>query len=56
MGMIGKRVESVQTGEPGTVTKVINRCYWVAMDDGRNMSGHKQYWKATKKQLETEAT
>jgi hypothetical protein len=46
--MKGKRVACKQTGEQGTVTKVIGKCLWVAMDDGRELSGAKQYFKVLK--------
>jgi hypothetical protein len=33
------------TGEAGTVIKSMNNCLWVRMDDGRELSGAKQYWR-----------
>ena len=47
--MKGKRVQNKQTGAYGTVTKVIGKCLWVAMDDGTEWSGTKQYWKVLTK-------
>lgn len=46
--MKGKRVQIKQTGERGTVTKVIGRCLFVAMDDGWKCSGARQYFVAIK--------
>ncbi len=46
--MKGKKVMLRKTGEVGTVTQVINRCLFVAMENGTNMSGAKQYWKVVK--------
>jgi hypothetical protein len=47
--LIGRRAQLTQTGEVGTITKVINRCLWVQMDDGRNLSGGMSYWKVLPK-------
>jgi hypothetical protein len=47
--MKGKRVKSTKTGECGTVVKVIGNCLWVAMDDGTEWSGARQYWKVVAK-------
>jgi len=41
----GKRVICKQTGQAGTVTKVIGRCLFVAMDDGTEWSGGRLHWK-----------
>jgi hypothetical protein len=38
----------IQTGESGTIEKVINQCLWVRMDDGSSLSGHKKYFKVFK--------
>lgn len=46
--MKGKRVKIIQTGEAGTVTKVIGRCLFVAMDGGWNSSGARQYYAVIK--------
>lgn len=46
--MKGKRVRCKTTGETGTVTKVINRCLWVRMDAGHELSGAKQYFEVIK--------
>jgi hypothetical protein len=47
--LVGRRVKSIQTGETGTITKVINRCLWVHMDAGHNMSGAQRYWEVLPK-------
>lgn len=39
-----RRVKIKQTGEVGTVTKVIGNCLFVAMDGGWNSSGAKQFY------------
>lgn len=44
-----KRVEVKQTGEKGIVIKVIGNCIWVAMDDGRELSGAKRYFRVLEK-------
>jgi hypothetical protein len=34
-----RRMVLLTTGEAGTLIKVINKCLWVKMDDGRTLSG-----------------
>jgi hypothetical protein len=47
--LVGKKAQLKQTGEVGTITKVINRCLWVDMGEGITLSGGISYWKVIAK-------
>lgn len=52
--LVGRRAKSKQTGEEGLITKVINRCLWVCMDDGTELSGGMSYWKVLPKESDAQ--
>jgi hypothetical protein len=47
--LVGRTAQCKKTGETGTITKVINRCLWVKMEDGSTLSGGMSYWKVIPK-------